>query len=212
MWTDEDIIGETEWSRTFSKQDGSGTFHQSKFLDGDARITLDELTGHWPLWSESERLDFCSSFSRSKIQDARDIFRFLATDTTEPIRSTIALGVAYSLDSEEAFGILETWAADAPIGHRSNYIQAIMITEHPSALVSLVSEFDELGSHPQLMDDADWCNDIALDLTWCIQHLVKLDMPTADLRPTYAKLKTHPCKRNRDHVDRWLGQSFGQIG
>ena len=208
MWTDEDLIAETEWSRTFSKQDGSGTYHQSKFIEGEAKITLNELAERWPRWSENERHDFCSAYSCGNTKSSGDIFRFLATDTTDLIRSTIALGVAVSLDTDEAYPILKKWASEAPIGHRANYFQAITVTNHPSASDSVNSEFDELCSHPQLMDDADWYNDIAMDLVWCIQHLLQLDVPAEYLRPIYAKLKTHPCQKIRDQVDRWLAKSF----
>ena len=208
MWTNEDLTKETDWSRTFSKQDGSGTYHQSKFVEGEAKIKLNELVKEWPRWSETERHDFCSAFSRGDLRNSGDIFRFLAADTTDLIRSTIALAVAVSLDSNEAYPILKKWASDALIGNRANYIQAISLTRHPEALHSLNQEFHELCTHPQLMDDSDWYNDIAMDLVWCIQHLLEHGTPHAEIQQVYSKLKTHPCQKIRDQVERLLAKSF----
>ena len=212
MWTDEDLVEETEWTRKFSKQDGSGTYPQSKFLEGEATITAAELAERWPDWTECERHDFCSAVSCGNVNDSTEIFRFLANDTTDLIRSTIALGVAVSLDADEAYPILNQWASDAQIGNRANYHQAIMVTKHPDALETLKSEFDKLCAHPQLMDDSDWYNDIAMDLVWCIQHLLELEQPAAELNPAYSKLKTHPCQKIREQVDHWLAKSFDDGG
>jgi len=210
MWTNENLKTETEWSRTISKQ--GGTYHQSKFLEGEASITLAELAERWPSWSESERHDFCSAFSCGDVRDAGDIFRFLATDETDLIRSTIAIGVAVSLGADEGYPILKSWASDAQIGSRANYFQAIAITRHSDALLALELEYDELCEHPRLMDDSDCYKDIAMDLVWCIQHLLEFGVSPDTLRPTFAKLKQHPCQKIREQVTGWLTESFGDGG
>jgi len=208
MWTEEELTAETEWSRTFSKRDGSGMYFHSKFIDGEASITLSELAKRWPAWTEIERHDFCSAFSCGEWPESAEIFRFLSSDESEIIRSTIALRFAMSLDADEAYPILRAWASEVKIGSRGNYIQAIAVTEHPKALEALWLEFYELCAHPSLMDDSDWLNDIAMDLVWCIQYLVELGVSTGELRPTVSKLKSHPCQGIRRHVHRWLGELF----
>jgi len=206
MWTNENLKTETEWSRTFSKQ--GGTYHQSKFLEGEASITLAELVERWPSWSEPERHDFCCAFSCGDVRDSGEIFRFLATDETDLIRSTIAIGVAVALGPGEAYPILKSWASDAQIGNRANYFQAIAITRHPDAVGALQSEFDELCMHPCLMEDSDWYNEIAMDLVWCIQNLLELGISPETLRQTFTKLEQHPCQKIRAQVLQWLAESF----
>ena len=59
------------------------------------------------------------------------------------------------------------------------------------------------------MDDAEWYNDVAMDLVWCVQHLLQLGTQSDDLRSAYEKLSQHPCRRIREQVGRWLADSFG---
>ena len=59
------------------------------------------------------------------------------------------------------------------------------------------------------MDDAEWYNEIAMDLVWCIKFLVELGTPDGDLRSAYDKLAQHPCVRIREQVGRWLTESLG---
>lgn len=212
VWTDDDLVAETEWSRTFWKQDGTGVFFQSKFPQGEAMITLSELAQRWPSWSESERHDFCNAVCCGDVRDKVDIFRFLATDQAEPIRSTIALGVALSLRAEEAYPILKSWANDAKIGHRANFFQAIAITRHPDALDTLQAEFHELSEHPDLFDDSGRYNFVALELVGCIQHLLQLGSSPDTLRPMVSKLRNHPCHRIRQQVKHGLSNSFANSG
>jgi hypothetical protein len=208
MWTEDQIVRETRWSRTYANDSKTCLYFESKFLDGNVSITLEELKTEWPMWSDSERLDFCSAIHCSPPDDSADIFRFLARDETEHVRSTIASCVAHLLPPEECVPLLANWAQAAPPGHRANYLQALSHTSDSRAHEILQSHFAGLFQHPQLMDDAEWYNDIAMDLLWCVKHLLELGTPVADLRPAYDKLAHHPCDRIRERVGHWLADSF----
>jgi hypothetical protein len=209
MWTEDQIVHETRWSRTYANESKTYRYFESKFLDGSVSITLEELTTEWPTWSDSQRLDFCNAIHCAPPDDSADIFRFLANDQAEHVRSMIASCVARLLPSEESVPLLANWAQAAAPGHRANYLQALSHTSDSRAHEILESHFADLLNHPQLMDDAEWYNDLAMDLVWCIKHLLEVGTPVGDLRSAYDKLAQHPCDRIRDQVGRWLADSFG---
>jgi hypothetical protein len=209
MWTEDQIELETRWSRTYANDSKTYRYFESKFLDGSVSITLDELTTSWPLWSDSERLDFCNAIHCAPPDDSADIFRFLANDQTDHVRSTIASCVALLIPPEESVPMLVNWAQAAPPGHRANYLQALLLTSDSRAHGILQSHFADLLQHPQLMDDAEWYNEVAMDLVWCVKQLLQLSTPAGDLRSAYDKLAQHPCARIRELVGRWLADSFG---
>ena len=208
MWTDDNLVRETRWSRTYANKDKTYIYFESNFLDGRASISREELAAEWPTWSDSERLDFCSAIHCAPPDDSADIFRFLATDESEHVRSTIASCVALLLPADESIPLLAAWAEAAPAGHRANYLQAIAHTSDSRAHDVLQHHFAILVQHHQLMDDAELYNDVAMDLVWCIQHLVNLDTPRHTLHSAYEKLAQHPCERIRHQVDHWLAKSF----
>lgn len=209
MWTEDQVERETRWSRTYANDSRMYEYFESKFLDGSVSITLDELTTSWPTWSDSERLDFCNAIGCAPPDDSADIFRFLANDQTDHVRSTIASCVARLLPPEESVPMLANWAQAAPPGHRANYLQALSHTSDSLAHGILQSHFADLLKHPQLMDDAEWYNEIALDLVCCVEYLLELGTPVGDLRSAYDKLAQHPCARIRQQVGRSLVDSFG---
>ncbi len=209
MWTKDQILKETRWSCTYRNESKTLQYFESKFLDGSASITFEELIAEWPTWTDSDRFDFCSAIHCAPPENSADIFRFLAADKTEHVRSTIASCIARLLPSDESIPLLASWARTAPAGQRANYLQAIAHTSDSRAHAILADHFAILLKHPQLMDNAEWYNDIAMDLVWCIQNLLELETPTDDLQAAYEKLTLHPCDRVRSQVGRWLAKSFG---
>lgn len=208
MWTDDNLVEETEWSRTYANHDRSRFYYESKFLDSEASIALGELTTWWPAWSENQRHEFCMAISCAPPDNMAELLGVLITDETDLIRSMIAFCVAKCLPAEQSVPLLSRWVEEVPPGDRANYIQAIGGTHHPDAHRLLQHQFEVLSQHPQLMDDAGRRNDIAMDLVTCIESLLQIDTPVDPLQPAYLKLSQHPCTRVREAVDRWLTESF----
>lgn len=209
MSAEDPIVEETRWSRTYAPNSQTGSqLIESKFLDGGLSITLAELSAEWPTWSKFERLDFCNAIACSPPADSADIFRYLAQDEAEYVRSSIASCVVRRLPLEESISLLQTWAKAAPVGRRANYLQALTHTADPCAHDILQDYCAVLLRHPQLMADAEWCNEIAHDLFCCIKYLLRLGTPADELRSAYETLSQHPCGQIREQTDRWLAESF----
>lgn len=208
MWNEDQIIAETRWSRTYANASRKRLYLESKFLDGNASITLGELMTLWPTWSKTERLDFCNAIQAAPKTIPADCFRFLATDESDYVRPTIALCIAAVFPPDESVPWLESWANNAPAGNRANFLQALAHTSDARARGILQTHFEELRSHPGLMEDASWFNHIAADLVACIQHLLELGVSPEELHPEYTKLLQHPCVNNQDQARRFLAEAF----
>ena len=60
------LVRETRWHREYALEEPNHLFQESKFADGSASVTLEELEKEWPTWSEWERIDF-----RGRVYDPR---------------------------------------------------------------------------------------------------------------------------------------------
>jgi len=209
MWTSEDLVGETEWTREYATADRKSYCYKSTFLDGEVSVTLETLVPRWHTWTEAEKLDFCNSFSAAPPPNAEGIIRLLASDDSLIIRSSIANTVADQLPAEEAVALLAAWLEVASPGNLANYFQALSRTHHPRAHVVLEQYYLQLLDHPSLMEDAEWTNHVACDLVWCIENLLTIGTSPSKLARGYQALLTHPCKTNRKQVDKWLTPLFG---
>src|SRR5688572_793689 len=110
MWTKEDVIHESRWSRLYAK--ASKPKHQygeSRFMDGSAMITLDELKRDWHKWPENEQIDFCQSFVWAKIPERNDILRFIVANGNHHAWAAVALQVATDLPAHESIPALRAW-------------------------------------------------------------------------------------------------------
>jgi hypothetical protein len=57
------LVSETRWSRRYRSADGRFERFDSRFLDGTATVTLNEVQAEWPRWNEQEKLDFSHAFA-----------------------------------------------------------------------------------------------------------------------------------------------------
>lgn len=181
----------------------------SRFMDGSAKITADELKNEWPLWSYRERLDFCQSCSwLSGQEDFPEILRFVMRHGGEDDWSAIALSVAGALPQSEAFDLLLRaldFAKDRPA---CNLGQAIASTRHPEAPAALRSLLEKLWKSPDLWEDDDFLNWTAYDATTCIEHLIQIGAPADEFDAMVRELAHHSCEGNRDSCRRFLAKHF----
>src|SRR6185503_19254467 len=98
---------ERRWSRTYRHPTRRVRHHLSRFMDGSASMSLEELRAGWAAWSSADRIDFCTNARWLRNQsDFTDMLRFIAAEAKPMATSSIALSIATSLPRDEAFGIL----------------------------------------------------------------------------------------------------------
>ncbi len=200
------VARETRWSREYHNADQSESFLDSRFRDGSASITLDELTRDWPAWTNHEKVDFCQSFIHYQGRQRAKILRFLMCDGNHYVWSVIAASVARTLPIKESLPFLRECCEDCDIGRGANYFQALWLTESPEAVGILWPSLDRIWDSPDLLKPNTFCNLTTFDAIWCIDALVRLDEPVSSLRDRYETLKTHPTMQ--EDAVKWLSEHF----
>lgn len=206
---------ETRFSRQYEtpvaerKNAKIGGMGVSRFMDGSASMTAEQLRCEWSTWTEWERTDFCQEFGwLNKQADYPEMLRFIMENGTPKERSTVAGLIASKLPVEEAFRFLESALAASDIGNGSNIIQGIAITKHPDGVAILRKRLEVVWQHPALWNEDDFCNSIAHEAAISIQYLIALGIPPAYFEEQVRRLSEHACKCNRDSCRRWLSKHY----
>jgi len=200
---------ETRFTRSYSSVDDKTGFWVSRFMDGSASMTADELRRHWSHWTSEERVDFCQSCVwLHKQADYSEMLRCVMHHGAPDQWSAVAVNVASDLPREEAFDFLLDALGAIGSGICSNIIQGIAITKHPEAEATLRDRLRIIWANPKLWDDDDFLNWVASDATCCIQYLIELGAPPADFEEQARRLSEHHCEGNRDSCRRWLSQYY----
>lgn len=203
------LMQERRFSRSYHSPDRKESVIISRFMDGSASITFDELRRDWSEWDESDRLDFCQECGwLNKQTDLPDILRFIMDSASVAEASAIAMSAATSLPQEEAFSKLLSRLNASKPGKSSNIAQAIALTKHPSAESTLENHLQMLVRHPELWNDSEFLNWIAFDATTCIAHLIELGVQPHAFESNVRQLALHVCERNRKSVQQFLGKHF----
>jgi len=209
MWSKNDIIRETRWSRVYAKPDKPlHQYVESRFMDGTATITLDELQRDWQSWPEGDKIDFCQSLAWAQVPDRIDILRFVIDHGDHCTWLPIALLVAHELPPEESVPALRRWCESCEVGRGANYYQAVAYTGDPEAHDLLKRCLHRTWSTAGLMDDADFCNWVAHDAVSCMQSLLELNEDPDTYRSVFEALKKHPCKATRQETQGFLAKYF----
>lgn len=153
----------------------------SRFMDGSASMTAEQLRLEWPNWEGWEQLDFCqSSCWLHKQADFPDMLRFVMRHGSPNTWSAVANSMAAYLPAEEVFGFLVDALGATQIGWGSNIIQAIATTKHPDAQVILRKHLEAIWQRPDLGREQAGFNEIAREAKTCIDNLVALGAPPAE--------------------------------
>jgi hypothetical protein len=209
MWSKNDIIRETRWSRVYAKADKPRhQYLESRFMDGSATITLEELQRDWRKWPEDEKIDFCQSLVWAPTPERKDILRFVIDHGDHRAWSAIALLVALELSPQESVPALRRWCESCEVGRGANYYQAVAKTGDPEAHDILKRCVHRIWKTDGLMEDAEFCNWVAYDAICCVEYLLELNEDRDDLRSFFQALKTHPCKATRRDARRRLAKYF----
>lgn len=200
------LKSEGRFARHYESEAGSTSI--SRFQDGSASISLEQLRGEWSSWSSSERIEFCNACrGLSEQLDFPDMLRFIMGEF-EPISwASIAQLVSRHLPRQEAFDSLVA-ALGRLEGHTANVTQAIALTKHPNAVSVLGAHLTQLWQHPELWKDASFMNWHAFDAICCINHLLDLGVSAEEFDEKVRSLSNHPCARNRETCLSYLHAHF----
>lgn len=204
------LIGEHRWSRSFGTRED--TTIVSRFEDGSASATYDDVASGWATWTEFDRLDFCQYCSWLQGQgDFPDILRFIAAHGVPSEWGAVASLVARSLPAEEAFAMLEKMFEASVVGTRTNLVQAVGLVEHTKSLALVVADVRALEPLEATWHPEDVVNGHASELICAVHAALKLGASPADYTDLVRRLASHPSPANAAAARRQLGATYPEI-
>jgi hypothetical protein len=184
----------------------------SRFRDGSASMTAEQLRREWPTWTRWERWDFCHACCwLNKQGDYPEMLRFIMHHCTPDDWPEVAIRIAVALPAEETFPFLIGALEGREAGKCANIIQAIAHTKHPEAAAVVRKQLEIDWQHPDLWKDDDFLNWIACEARCCIEYLIELGDSPADFGEKVRKLSEHVCPHNRDDCRRWLSKHYSWL-
>lgn len=203
------LAREGRWSRYYEHPETKAILIVSRFQDGSASITLEDLQREWPCWDSRERMEFSLASSwLSRSPEFPDILRYIMRVGEADDWSGIAGSVGNLLPSDEAFDLLSNALAATPLGRTGNIVQGIAMTKHRAAQELLRRHLDALWRQPSLWDDDLFTNWIAFDAITSIEHLIELGVPPDELRDRVKLLASHVCVGTQRSCRGFLGKHY----
>jgi len=204
---------ETRFTRYYhTEQAGTGGHTVSRFSDGSASITAEQLKGEWPAWTSDQRLDFCGAcvwlYQQS---DFGEMLRFVMLNGGPEEWTCIAQPVASNLPRDEAFRFMRDALSAVGVGRSANIIQAVAITKHPEAQETLRKHLQVVWAHPDMWHANAWLNQVAFEAVVCVQYLLELESPPADFEDKVRRLSEHACQGNQDSCRRFLSKHYSWL-
>lgn len=164
---------ESRWSRTWLSPDGSFAYTESRFMDGSARITLDELEVAWASWTDLEKLDFCQNFGWVRGALLAKLARFVMNRGDSPTWSACALVIANAVPSEEAKNFFVRACESALPGHLANLMRSLVLVTRAAAIPVLHDCLRRIESSLDCRDERD-ATRIGIDAVCCLKELLDL--------------------------------------
>lgn len=117
----------------------------SRFVDGSASMTLRELTREWPTWGRRDRSDFCQNVhGLGQHPEYAGMLELVFTLGDAEARASVAIELVEVMPMNQAYALLETELARAPLETYPNLVQALARTRHPNALPQLEALLETL--------------------------------------------------------------------
>jgi hypothetical protein len=201
---------ETRWTRIFRSVDNKkSSYHESKFQDGSASITIEELHSHWHEWSEREQLDFSNALGQLERNALPDILRFLMARGNQGVLSNVANLIPYALPSQEAVPFILKQCEKSQPGEGSNFFQALAKTDYDQRIPFLKAHLQLLVENPCCWESGTkYFNDIANQVVYRIANLLELGEPKEHFVGIYTRLKVHPHEFVRTITKNFLAKWF----
>jgi hypothetical protein len=202
------LVRETRWHREYALEEPDHYFVESKFADGSAYVTLEDLAREWPAWSDWERTDFCQEVGHATFPHLPDILRFVMRNGDLKTWSGLALNLVHHLPADEVIPFLIEVCTQCPAGEGTNLLQALARSGAPEAHEILRSHLDRLWADERVFREEKFFNSFAADTTFCLQHLLELGENSPDLAEKYQALLKHPNESNRRSARHFLSKYF----
>jgi len=204
---------ETRFKRHYIQRgpDSEGDIDVSRFVDGSATVTLEQLKEEWSTWTDADRADFCGSLTdleNTGQQDFGEMVRFLLQSAKVDILGPVVLHlpVRQTFPADETFHLLTGVLRRSSLGHTADVIRALGLTQHPEAEATIRRHLRIIVADPSAWTDADYFNRLARDAAYCILSLVRLGASPTDFEEIARRLSEHACKRNRE----WCRRNFAK--
>lgn len=189
-------------------QEPNHYFVESKFADGSAYITLEDLAREWPAWSEWERTDFCQQVGHATIPHLPDILRFVMRNGDLDTWSGVASNLGHHLPADEVIPFLIEACRRSPMGEGTNLLQALARSGASVAHEVLRNHLERLWADERVFREENYINSFAADATFCLQHLLELGEKSPDLTEKCKALLKHPNESNRRSAHNLLSKYF----
>lgn len=199
---------ETRWHRKYAMEEPNHYFVESKFADGSAYITLEELAREWPAWSERERIDFCQEVGRATFPHLPDILRFVMRNGDLDTWSGVASVLGCHFPADEVISFLIEACSRSPVAEGINLLQALARSGASEAHEVLRNHLDRLWADERVFREEKYINSFAADTTFCVQYLLELGENSPDLTEKYNALLNHPNESNRRSAHNFLSKYF----
>ncbi len=203
-----ELVNETRWSRHYSMEELQTKLYESKFADGSANISLEELKSEWPTWSQSERMDFCQAVTQAKFAHLPELLRFVMAEGNIETWSAIANIAAKVLPPEVSVPFITNACLKAPVGKGAKFYQALALTRAPETIPTLHKSLDRIWADRQLMKDDTLFDWAAYDATCCLEYLLQLGDKSPKITEKYKILIQHPHNLSRQNAISRLGPFF----
>ena len=123
----------------------------SRFMDGSASITMEELSACWDTWPYGEKLDFCNALAWMEEPPLSDVLRFVMKNGDEMLwRQAVALEIAVHLPASESVPFLLAACENSELGQGNNFFQALAHTDYENRLSVLRDRLEQLLATNQL--------------------------------------------------------------
>jgi hypothetical protein len=175
------LTKETRWSRTY--QVGRHYFTgESKFVTGDAEITLDVLAHEWPGWNPEERSDFLQSFRAKDDEQHQSVFRYLVAHANPSDRQRFHGLLTGCKNHEAAFQVATQWLHAPETENRKMLILPVFFLSQyvgtEKGIAAIRKILDEDLDNGRFWDFSKWTRHIAEDRAFevfdCLTSLYRL--------------------------------------
>ena len=198
---------ETAVSRHYSSENRDRFYIISKFMDGSATMSIQQLRISWQAWTAQEKLEFCQACKWLGDQnDFIDMLRYVMKHGDSSHKGAIACSVAKHLPQAEAFTVLvHSLSTDNGV---ANIAQGIVLTSHPGARNVLSGLLDHLWSESTATPTEMHFKGRAFDMICTIQCLLELGAPSKTFTDKIRSIFDGSSPEERDYCSRHLRRHY----
>lgn len=201
------LVKETRWARHY-EMDEQTKLYESKFADGSATITVNQLVDEWGTWSVVERADFCQAVTQAKFPQLPDILRFIMEQGDMATLELVANSIARNLPQEESAPFLTDVCKTVPVGKGAKFYQALALSRPAFVRDTLMACLNRTWADERLLSEDEVFDWVANDAVCLIEYLVQLGQNPNTLADKYKVLVRHPNNINKQSAITRLSQFF----